>query len=138
MVKGTTGTSGEQMAYETSAPLDYRWTLAAFDALQDGALSAEVLPVDGVWTARVVGACPRCGHHFTLTRVLESVVDDPTRRRALGTDTDVEGDDQDETYEALTVACQCDAIHPGGSAQSTGCGIVFKIEVFRGVGGDHV
>jgi hypothetical protein len=138
MVNGTTGTSGDQMPYETSAPLDFRWTLAAFDALQDGTLAAEVVRVNGVWTGRVVGACPRCGHHFTLTRILESVVDDPTGRRTLGTDTALRGDDQDEAYEPLTVACLCEAAHPGGSAQSKGCGIVFKVEILRDAGGGNV
>ena len=65
--QGDRMTNAVELPYERSARNAYEWTDKAFDELGTGLLQAHVHRRDGMQSAVVTGACPRCGHTFHYT-----------------------------------------------------------------------
>ncbi|GAB2568355.1 hypothetical protein [Kribbella endophytica] len=123
MVKFRPAKASRPLGYETTDPGGYEWTLKAYAMLVDGTLKATVSNVDDVLVAVIEGTCPRCGDHFSESRVLEA---------PLGTaGTLGPGGGVVDQYEVLNVSCGCTATHPGGPAGSAGCGVYFRIDALR-------
>lgn len=119
---------------------EYRWTEAAFEMLESGALTARVMTSDNVSSAVVEGACPRCVHHFTDRRPLTAVTSGigGSRTGVHGTSTGPVGPAGMYGYGVpvvLDVTCSCGVAHPAeasGAADSNpvgGCGVSFRIEL---------
>jgi hypothetical protein len=118
------------LPYEKEAPNDYRWTSAAYDALLDGSMEANLTTLADIRTARVVGPCPRCHHELNVSQILDAVTGERsgtwgTTREAGGRE--VAGEDE---YLSITAACQCGEPHAGRpDGVDFGCGINFLVEI---------
>jgi hypothetical protein len=118
--------------YEES--VEYAWTEKAFGMLESGGLRGEVVSRDGVIRSRVWGPCPRCqgcGHEIDDRQTLTAVANLMGRewrvaRRGHGQD---DGGEAGPVFVPVDVSCGCGKTHPGGPADSTGCGVSFRVEL---------
>ncbi len=103
----------------------FGWTERAFELLEAGTLRAEIRQHGtGVRSSHVWGQCPRCGHRIDDWQPLSAVTGRVGRQPdAAARDTaDVEPVDID-------IGCGCGTTHPGAPADTTGCGVSFRIEL---------
>lgn len=120
---------GDPLSYETSAPNAYTWTAIAFDLLTGDKLSASVKKAGGIQTAVVHGGCPRCGHEFNFSQVLDAVSGESFRTPGKRTF------ERTADFIPLTVSCRCTEPHPGRPAEfDHGCGINFRVDVMPDAG----
>lgn len=126
------------LRYEQTS--EYRWTVAAFEFLESGRLTARLLTADDVTSAVVEGNCPRCAHHITDRRPLTAVTSVLNGNRNGGKRTDNDtGQRINPSASAdpvvLDITCSCGVPHPGAfpvDAQAPGaggCGVSFRIEL---------
>jgi hypothetical protein len=119
MSEDASGDSGQRYEKTTA----FVWTERAFEFLQIGRLRAEIQQSHpGVEASHVWGQCPRCGHHVDDWQPLSAVTGLIGSRRpnsAVRDTTDI---------ETVDVGCGCGTVHPGAPADTTGCGVSFRIE----------
>jgi hypothetical protein len=113
-----------ELPFERHEPNAYEWTDKAFDELTAGRLQAHVHRRDGLQSAVITGACPRCTHTFTYT----------TSPHAIGTGAGTRslgpaGGGAADGFVAIDVPCWCVGEHADRQPGEHGCGIVFRIEV---------
>lgn len=120
-MSGDAGTAPEER-YEKSTA--FVWTERAFDLLEAGELQAEIQEFRrGVRWSHVWGKCPRCEHRIDDWQPLSAVTGLVGGRRpgsVAGGTVDV---------EPIDIVCGCGITHPGASADTTGCGVSFRIEL---------
>ncbi|MBA9002837.1 hypothetical protein [Thermomonospora cellulosilytica] len=121
----STGHGGEEHAYETERPFDYRWTQEAYSMLLSGELQAKAIRKGSVGIFHISGACPRCGHYFEQSDVLEAVT---TGERARETPEPERRQNEGSEYAEADVACACSEPHTGRPANDKGCGIKFRVD----------
>jgi len=121
-MSGDAGIASEERYEKTTA---FVWTERAFELLETGKLRAEIQePRAGARWSHVWGQCPRCGHY----------IDD---RQPLSAVTGLVGSRRPETFthnivvdvEPVDVGCGCGTTHSGAPADTTGCGVSFRIEL---------
>ncbi|MFF2627027.1 hypothetical protein ACFVUN_14765 [Kitasatospora griseola] len=126
----------DPIPYEQTS--DYRWTEAAFELLESGALTARVMTNDNVSSAVVEGACPRCVHQFADRRALTVVTSGIGGSRSgagMGGTHLGEPGGTDGYQVVLDITCSCGVAHPidasgaAGSNAAGGCGVSFRIEL---------
>src|SRR5260370_35872520 len=71
-VDDTAGTPVPEVAYENTA--DEAWARQAFDLYQRRELQVQAFDTEGVVSAQVWGACPRCGHELNIQMTLSTPV----------------------------------------------------------------
>lgn len=99
----------------------YRWTMAAFDLLEQHQLDAGIERRGQQRRVTATGECPNCHHDVAFDHV--DRVQAPVER-SLGSDTSTAA-----TWESAEVRCSCQHPHAGRPDHiKTGCGIAFTIE----------
>ena len=121
-MSGDAGTAASGEHYEKTTA--FGWTERAFEFLETGKLRAEIQQhrPDVQWS-HVWGECPRCGHHIDDWQPLSAVTGLVGGRRpdsAARAAADV---------EPVDIGCGCGTTHPGAPADTTGCGVSFRIEL---------
>lgn len=117
----TVGTTSDDRYEKTTA---FVWTERAFELLETGKLRAEIQqPHPGVRVAHVWGQCPRCGHQLDDWQPLSAVTGLIGARRPDSATHD------DADVEPIDVSCGCGMTHLGAPADTTGCGVSFRIEL---------
>lgn len=115
------GTASEERYEKTTA---FVWTERAFELLETGKLYAEIQqPRRGLRVSHVWGQCPRCGHRIDDWQPLSAVtglVGEHRPDSGAGGALDV---------EPVDIGCGCGTTHPGAPADTTGCGVSFRIEL---------
>lgn len=106
--------------WEADAPLKAEWTDLAYDAVEEGRLSARVRVADDVATEVVEGVCPRCGDPIQLNRPRSAVT------AGSGVLADSESSLRSE-WTFIDLRCGCTEEHPGRPIGLMGCGIGFRI-----------
>jgi hypothetical protein len=102
----------------------FEWTERAFELLGTGKLGAEIQQRrPGVRWSHVWGQCPRCGHRIDDWQPLSAVTGLVGGRRP-----DFAADDTADV-ETVDIGCGCGTTHPGAPADTTGCGVSFRIEL---------
>lgn len=116
---------------------DYKWTVLAFDLINQGKLNVTLAGQAGI---RVIasGNCPRCDHDVGYS-CDETIVVPQGSSGTLSQDTTQSGPAisvllEDSVtdlvkYVTIPVLCQCRVDHPGGPSKSLGCGISFNTEL---------
>lgn len=118
---GDAGTASEDRYERTTA---FRWTERAFELLETGKLRAEIKqPRQGVRVAHVWGQCPRCGHHLDDWQPLSALTGVVGTRRPDSAAHDA------VDVEVIDVGCGCGMVHSDAPAETTGCGVSFRIEL---------
>ena len=117
------GKNNQSVRYEVSA--DFSWTEQAYRLLQDRQLSGKLFLVDEVISSHVWGACPRCGHALDDRRVHTAV----TTRTGRAVNPDATGVSTPVRTVQIDVACGCAHLHAGAPADTTGCGVNFRVEL---------
>ncbi|MGV1004106.1 MAG: hypothetical protein ACOYEV_04900 [Candidatus Nanopelagicales bacterium] len=103
---------GNSVKYVQVDPEDYTWSVAAFEAIQNGTLTRRLHRGGGDLVASVAGLCPRCADQIDWSRtVAASAVVGVLR---------------------LEVICGCEQVHPGAPSGITGCGVGFHIDLQEG------
>lgn len=114
-------TASEERYEKTTA---FVWTERAFEFLQTGNLRVEIRqPRPGVQVSHVWGQCPRCGHHIDDWQPLSAVTGLAGGRGSASAARDT------ADVEPVDVGCGCGTTHPGAPADTTGCGVSFRIEL---------
>lgn len=106
--------------WEADAPLKAEWTDLAYEAVEDGRLSARVRVADDVATEIVEGVCPRCEDPIQVIRP----------RSAVSTGSGVLADSDSRLrseWVFVDLMCACTEEHPGRPTGREGCGIGFRI-----------
>lgn len=120
-MSGDAGTASEER-YEKSTA--FVWTERAFDLLETGKLKAEIQERrPGVRWSHVWGQCPRCGHRIDDWQPLSAVTGLVGGRRPDSAARDT------ADVEPVDIGCGCGTTHPGAPADTTGCGVSFRIEL---------
>lgn len=115
------------LGYESASPNEYKWTLAAYEALSSGAMLVEIAGSDGIRRATISGSCPRCGHEVHFDQILDAVVGEDGGLRTLGLTT---ATSSEPMYLELVVSCRCTEAHAGRpDGVTSGCGINFRVDV---------
>jgi hypothetical protein len=115
------GTASEERYERTTA---FVWTERAFELLEAGALRVEIQERrPGVRTSHVWGECPRCGHRIDDWQQLSAVTGLVGGRQPNSSRPDT-GD-----VEPIDIGCGCGCTHPGAPADTTGCGVSFRVEL---------
>ena len=121
-------TSPGHRRYEESTALE--WTEKAFEKLEDGKLSGEVIISHGIVRSRVWGECPCCEHQLddrqTHTGVT-GVFGGEWRGTTRGHESTRAG--AQPIYHQVDVSCGCGHVHQGAPADKTGCGASFRVEL---------
>ena len=100
---------------------DYRWTIAAFDLLEQLKLNAAIERRGQQRRVTVTGECPNGTHDVAFDHV--DRVQAPVER-SLGSDASVAA-----AWESAEVRCSCRHPHAGRPDRiRTGCGIAFSVE----------
>lgn len=110
-----------EVPFESHAPYDYAWTLAAFDAIKAGTLHRSSVPVGKALLAKVTGLCPRCAHPIDWSMVMDASVG---AGGVLGVERRTES-----RVVSCDVVCGCPETHEGAPPQVKGCGIGFRVEI---------
>jgi hypothetical protein len=113
--------------FNRTDPLAMRWTERAYELLQSGELSADVISADGVRVVRVDGNCPYCDDHVHYVEPLTAVTEG--MEGVLGSTRGSATPPREPRYEEITVTCGCSESHPGNPTESTGCGTSFRIAI---------
>ena len=114
------------VAYENTA--DEVWARQAFDLYQRRELQVQAFDTEGVVSAQIWGACPRCGHELDIQMTLSAPV--PGLRGGRGLLSALSRRDPSVAPgipEDVEVSCGCDHDHPGAPGQVTGCGVSFRL-----------
>jgi len=124
----------DEIAYEPIA--DIGWTAKAEAMFASGALQARGFITDGVASAHVWGACPRCGHPLDVRDTLSAQLEVSSRGQGLwervaavvgvGAEVPVPASADRVVVE---VYCGCDRPHTGSADGITGCGVAFRLSV---------
>jgi hypothetical protein len=93
--------------FERDQPNAYQWTDKAFDLLIAGKLDGRVDRRAGLEAATVVGACPRCTHHFRFESSKDAVGTGGRTLESVGSAADP------GEYVPVDVQCRCEGAHPG-------------------------
>jgi hypothetical protein len=125
-VDDTAGTPVPEVAYENTA--DEVWARQAFDLYQCRELQVQAFDTEGVVSAQIWGACPRCSHELNIQMTLSTPV--PGLRGSRGLLSALTRQDPPAAPgipEAVEVSCGCGCAHPGAPGQVTGCGVSFRL-----------
>lgn len=122
----TAGKPVPEVAYENTA--DEAWARQAFDLYQRRELQVQAFDTEGVVSAQVWGACPRCGHELNIQMTLSTPI--PGLRGGRGLLSALTRRDSPaapDIPEAVEVGCSCGHAHPGAPEHATGCGVSFRL-----------
>ena len=127
----TVGATPPDEPYHEST--DYSWTEKAFEMLECSDLQGEVvISRNGVVRSRVWGPCPRCRHvlddrqtHTAVTNLMGG----ETRRPSTAGTGQPGGEDTGLPFFPVDVSCGCGDPHFGAPANTTGCGVSFRVEL---------
>lgn len=115
------GTASEESYERTTA---FVWTERAFEFLETGTLRAEIQQSrPGVHWSHVWGQCPRCRHRIDDWQPLSAVTGLVGGRRPDSATRDT------PDVEPIDICCGCGTTHPGAPADTTGCGVSFRVEL---------
>jgi hypothetical protein len=116
----TADTTDAEVGYERTC--DDAWAQRALGFYQSRQLQMQAFNTDGVISAQVWGACPRCGHSLDIQMTLTAPVvswrggwSSVGRKGDAGIPADIE------------VGCGCGLAHGGAPENVTGCGVSFRL-----------
>jgi hypothetical protein len=131
-----TGAIPEEANVDYESATSYEWTEKAHAMFDRQKLQGYFLDTDGVLSAHVWGACPRCGHPLDARPVLTTVVTNLRGERNLWhkftgllSGHSASDDSAVSDVEVVDIGCGCGYSHPGAPEDTKGCGVSFRLQV---------